>query len=179
MSRRRPNSSNRTGRQMPPRSEWTESDAAKLAAMETQMGGFDREIREVNSRVVGLERKVENSIAALAEKLETGLSVLANKISEKGSTNWLVIFTGIGVAVTVAGMIGYQALSPLDVRVNKLETNLVPRVEHDYRQSVENERFKLIEDWAKRLEAQRHNDLSAEIERLRRENSELKHPNSK
>lgn len=110
---------------------------AKIAALETSVGG------------------IKSDIASLVVTVRD----LANQIAQKGATNWGAIFSGAGVLVAVLGFIGNQALSPVrdavlenKERVRTLETNIVPRREHDHVWSEQSDFLRRLESRIDRLE---------------------------
>jgi hypothetical protein len=109
---------------------------------------FPAELAALEARVQGLERGVEG-VAREVRKI-------AERIDERGRTPWALIWSGLGVAATLIGVVGALVLRPVEEAQARLERRhaaitqeLVPRREHEERWRFEE---RIIERLENRLE---------------------------
>lgn len=140
---------------------------AKIATIETRVGGLEKGIADLASNTSaqfeGMRRDTTANLMALRHdqtaamaQVTEALRGVQNTVSERSRAPWGVIFSGLGVTITILIAIGGLAYTPilaaqskLEARVEKLDLELVPRVEHV-------ERWRQFErtadNWNRRLE---------------------------
>jgi hypothetical protein len=147
----------------------SDRSAADLVATSVRLGALENDFGELSDRFTALENKVESGMGSLAREFRSSLSALTTQIGERNRTPWGVIFAGAAVAATMVGMIGSQALSPIQSDLTKLKGEMVPRVEQEYRQKVAEDRYLRLETWLTRIDADHDREMTETIKRLRSE----------
>lgn len=143
------------------------------------MSGADpvKSFETLDVQVKALEgdvRDIKTSIASLGAEVRQALSNVTSQFAERQRTPWSPLIAGAGFLVTVLVLFGSQAMSPIQSDIRTLKDEVVPRVEHNYRQEATN---RLFEDINKRLDliqSRKYDDMNRQIERLESENSDLK-----
>lgn len=144
-----------------------------MGAIETKVGALDGDVKQINTRITSLETKFDNVADGLAHEFRAGLAQMAKQFSERGSTNWAVIFAGFGVVLSVLGFIGNQALAPVWSQVNELKSVVVPRTELEYGRATNMRRFDQLEERIDKMRDVRDKEQTAELDRSRRENERV------
>jgi hypothetical protein len=106
--------------------------ATKVAALDTKVSALDRDVRQINDRITGLETKFDNVATSLSHEFRDGLSLLTKQVSDRGSTKWSVIFAGLGVGLTVIGMIGTLVWYPVSTGLAEAKANIRRIEDRDY-----------------------------------------------
>jgi hypothetical protein len=90
----------------------------------------DVHLAALDQRVTGLEQGIKDVV--------TAVSILSNEIRQGGKTQWPVIWSAVGVGISVLSLIGAMAYFPIreaqaDFRndLHRLDGEMVPRVEHE------------------------------------------------
>ncbi|WP_439398748.1 hypothetical protein ACRQ5Q_15250 [Bradyrhizobium sp. PMVTL-01] len=156
------------------RSNWPNEASAKVVALDTKVGMLDSDVKQIHARIDGLETKFINVADSLSHEFRSGLQSLTKSVTERGSTKWSVIFAGASVAVSVIIAIGGLAYLPVTTAINDLKANVVPRAEHEKFWRDTERHFDTNEAWLRRIDADRRQDQRDEIQRLQRENYELR-----
>jgi multidrug resistance efflux pump len=114
-------------------------------------GPVPAELAALEARVEGLERGVES----IAREIKN----LAVRIDERGRTPWALIWSGLGVAASLVGLVGALVLRPIDeaqARLDRVQAafaaELVPRREHQERWRQEERAIERLESRLDRLE---------------------------
>ncbi len=112
--------------------ERTRNSDASFAALAQQVAGIESDYRELKGAVVSLGAEFRSSFSTLAAKLD-----------DKAQTPWTVIFSGLGLILTVFTSIGVLAYLPVKNAIDDLKSEtrlareqIVPRVEHEQRWRV-------------------------------------------
>lgn len=133
-------------------------------AFDVRVGTLESEVQEVKTSIAGLHGKIDSSVGALAQEFRNALSGLSAQLTERSKTPWAVIFAGAAVAVSVIAGFGHQALSPMQADISLVKSELVPRVEHDYRAKVEDQRLERIERMIDIIEQRRYEETIRKYE---------------
>jgi hypothetical protein len=143
-------------------------------------------------------RDIKTSIASLGAEVRQALTNVTSQFASQQRTPWLTIGSVGALVITVLGFMGQQTLNPLQSDIKIVKEELVPRVEHNYREAAASARFSKLEEQSfpkdeaifrysvndkriTQLEADfrvaqqhRNDDLTKTIDRLESENRELK-----
>jgi hypothetical protein len=114
-------------------------------------------------------RDIKTSITNLAAEVRSALGSVSSQFAQTQKTPWVSIGSMGAILIAVLGFVGNQALFPITTDIKNIKDQLVPRVEHDYRQSVYNKFFDATESRLIRLEKTQIDDLQKTIENLRLE----------
>lgn len=148
---------------------FTFQDAARVIALDSKVSALDSDVRQINDRIGSLETKFDTAANSMAREFRSGLAAITQQINDGGSTQWGVIFTGMGVALTVLGMIGALVWYPVSSGLADLKGNIVPRAEHDRFYKDYERRMDGIEHRLSRNEDRLYDEMVKAIERLRTE----------
>lgn len=157
-----------------PRSGWTRDDAAQVVALDTKVQALDGDVKEIRTHLGQIERKFDSSIGIVVDKMDGQFATLQASIAEKGSTKWGVIWPALGVALSFAGMVGWQALDPLHSDIQYIKGNFVPRSEHERVWRNTENRFEGDETWIRRIDNEHRQEMRDDLARLERENYDLR-----
>lgn len=119
-------------------------------------------------------RDIKTSITNLGGEVRAALGAVTNQVALTQRTPWMSIGSVGALMIAVLSFVGSQALSPLQSDIRMLKEEIVPRVEHNYRQDTTNH---LIDELNKRmdeLQTMKYGELNKMIEHLELENRELK-----
>lgn len=147
---------------------------AETTALGVKVEALDTDIREVKDSILGLDTKIENAVSGLSREVRSAVDSLRTQFAERQRTPWVAVSGVAAVLVTIAGFIASQALSPLGVDIKAIKEVIVPRVEHDYRQAVINERFREIDQKIDQIQTRRYEELMKSHDRIDAELRELK-----
>lgn len=143
------------------------STFANVTALGVQVQALEGDVRELKDSVLGLDGKIDNAVSSLAQEFRTAVGGLSTQLHERQRTPWLIVFAGVSAVITVLGLFGSQALSPLQADIKQIKDQLVPRVEHDYRDHVMNDRFAAIDAELARIHQERYDEQRERINLLR------------
>lgn len=163
---------------------WNPDDSAKVASLEAKMGATDDNVKQLGVRLTGLESRFEEVASSLAQEFRRGLEGLSQNMSEKGSTKWGVIFSGLGVLLTFVIGLGTLAFIPINTGLNDIKAMIVPRTEFentikDIRERSEiaikdvKERITTTDGWLRRIDSDRRAETRDALLQLQRENAAL------
>lgn len=120
------------------------------------------QLAALDQRVTGLEQGIKDVV--------TAVSILSNEIRQGSKTQWPVIWSAMGVGLTMLGLVGVLVYRPVDTAVTDVKSRLiemdkeqVPRVEHEriwaYQERISNLNKEIaglkvnnLEDRVKRME---------------------------
>lgn len=119
-------------------------------------------------------RDIKTSIASLGAEVRQALANVTSQFAERQRTPWSPLIAGAGFLVTVLVLFGSQALSPMLADIKSLKEEIVPRVEHNYRADLQNERFKQVERAVEQIQGRRYDELLKSHDRIDMELRELK-----
>lgn len=160
---------------MPPNTpQGNESIEASYVALDVRARGVERDIGEVNDRLLGLDTKIDKGIAGLASEFRTSLASLTTQLSERNRTPWAVLIAAASLIIGALGIVGSQALSPVSGAVKALQDQIVPREEINYRSQVNDKRLTNIEADIRLIEQRRYDMMTRQLDRLETENRALK-----
>lgn len=74
----------------------------EIAALGEKVSGVEKDYQELKGVVVGLSREMRD-----------GFNLIHTKLDAQNRTPWIVIFSGFGVLLSVLGMVGWLAYSPI------------------------------------------------------------------
>jgi hypothetical protein len=132
-------------------------DLDNYGKLGVRVDNLEREIGEVNSRIGGLDSKLDRNQATLAAKIDT--------ISSQ-KPQWAVMIAGAGLIISVLGLFGSQALAPVQSDIKGLKASSVPRAEVEYRDAAHDRRLADAEAELRAIRERREIDLQKQIDRL-------------
>lgn len=151
------------------------------AALGIKVESLEGDVREVKDSILGLDAKIEKSISSLAHEVRASITAISNQFTEsqraaadRQRTPWGVLISGAMAIVAVLGIVGSQALTPLQTDIKALKEQIVPREEINFRSEVANRRFSAIEADITRIEQREYDRLQGTIRDLTLENHELR-----
>jgi len=95
---------------------------ATIATLETKVAALELGQADLKRTLLDLDSKVDQSIAGLATRVESSLSSLASKIEARNTTQWPVLFSGLGVVLTILSLLGAMAYLPIQRDTSRLDT---------------------------------------------------------
>lgn len=115
------------------------------------MSGTDgiKSFETLDVQVKALEgdvRDIKTSIASLGAEVRQALTNVTAQFSQQQKTPWLAIGSVGALVITVLAFIGQQTLNPLQSDIKTMKEELVPRVEHNYREAAATARFSKIDE---------------------------------
>lgn len=120
------------------------STAAHIARIEEQVKGAAEDNHNLRKEFIAFRQEMATSIADLGKTVSGAIDGLNRRFNERATVRWTPIFTGLGVAITFAGLLGAALYSPItsgmaDLKISQKEirTSIVPRVELQQRWAME------------------------------------------
>lgn len=115
------------------------------------MSGTDavKSFETLDVQVKALEgdvRDIKTSIASLGAEVRQALTNVTSQFAQQQRTPWLTIGSVGALVITILGFMGQQTLNPLQADIKMMKEELVPRVEHNYRELAAATRFSKIEE---------------------------------
>lgn len=144
----------------------TQAKPMDYAALGIKVEALEGDVREVKDSLLGLNSKFDNAVTSLSQEFRSAISALSNQFSERQRTPWGVLISGAMALVVVLGIVGSQAMSPLQADLKALKEQIVPREEINYRAEVANRRWTAIEAGIDQIQRRRNDELHDEIRRL-------------
>jgi hypothetical protein len=142
--------------------------------LDVQVRGLETDVRDLKDSVVGLNAKFDQAISSISHEVRTAIAGLTNQFTERQRTPWSPLIAGAGFLVTVLVIFGSQALSPMQADIKSLKEEIVPRVEHNYRTELQNERFARIDRQLEQIQTRRYDELMKSHDRIDSELRDLK-----
>jgi hypothetical protein len=93
-----------------------------VATLGAQVTSLERDYADQKRAIVALDNRIDTSISALGNKFESAISVLSNKIDARSTTQWPVLFSGLGVVLTILTILGTMAYLPISRDTGRLDT---------------------------------------------------------
>lgn len=152
----------------------TEGRHITMDALETKVGVLDNEVREVNTRLFNLDEKFDKVMTGFAEEFRAAITGLSAQFNERQKTPWGVLISGASVILAISITIGGLGISPIQSRIAKMEEDMVPRKEVEFRDKVAIDRINRLEDDLRVINKREQDRLVNQIDTLQRENSLLK-----
>jgi len=84
-----------------------------LDSIEVRISALDRDMTEFRTALIDLNKKFDQNFSEIAREFRASLQSLSAQVTERSKTPWTVIWSGIGVAVVIVGMIGAMFYGPL------------------------------------------------------------------
>jgi len=147
----------------------TQQKPMDYAALGIKVGALEDDVREVKDSILGLDAKIEKSITSLAHEVRTQLASLASQFNERQRTPWTVLIAATMAIISVLGIFGSQALSPIQSEIKLLKEQIVPRDEIAARSEANNRRIVNLENLADQLQRRRYEETREEMRRLQSE----------
>lgn len=117
----------------------------------------------------GEVRDIKTNISSLAGEVRSALNSLAAQFAQQQRTPWVAIGSILSVVLAIAGFMAYQTVNPITADIKMMKESLVPRVEHDYRQGVTNDRFHEIDKHIAQIQDRRYEEILNELRELKRQ----------
>lgn len=92
-----------------------------LATLGAQVTALDRDYGDLKKTLVALDTRLDTSISSLGNKFESSISALSNKIEARSTTQWPVLFSGLGVVLTILTVVGTMAYLPIQRDTTRLD----------------------------------------------------------
>jgi hypothetical protein len=119
-------------------------------------------------------RDIKTSITNLGAEVRSALSAVTTQFAQQQRTPWVAIGSIGALIIAVLSFIGSQALNPLQADIKSLKDEVVPRVEHNYRQAATDHLFDETTKRIDQIQSRLYDERSKLIDRLENENRELK-----
>lgn len=137
------------------------------AALGVKVETLESDFREVKTSIASLDGKIDRAISNLSQEVRSAMNTLHERFAEHNKTPWAAISGVGGVMIVIFGAFIGQALNPIWSDLKMVKDSMVPRVEHDYRQHVVDEKFHMLESY-------NHDEVLREVSRLEAENRYLR-----
>lgn len=144
------------------------------------MSGTDgiKSFETLDVQVKALEgdvRDIKTSITNLAGEVRSALAAVSSQFALTQRTPWMSIGSIGALVIAIMSFIGSQALNPLQADIKSLKEEIVPRVEHKYRQDTTDHLIDNVNRRLDEIQNKKYEELTKTIDRLESENRELKH----
>lgn len=146
------------------------------------MSGTDgiKSFETLDVQVKALEgdvRDIKTSIASLGAEVRQALTNVTSQFALQQRTPWMSIGSIGAVLIAVLSFIGSQALTPILSDIKILKEEVVPRVEHNFRQDAINRQFDEVNKRLDQSGNRKYDELTKTIDQLRDENRSLRSKN--
>lgn len=145
----------------------------KYDVLETRQVALEGDIRGLDNRIAALDDKFDKVMTGFAEEFRAAITSLSSQFNERQKTPWGVLLSGASVVLAICITIGSLGLSPIQTRMSKLEEDLIPRKEVEFRDRVLFDRLNELNTMVKEQSKQERDRVVAELENLKRENAAL------
>lgn len=119
-------------------------------------------------------RDIKTSITNLGAEVRSALTAVTSQFAQQQKTPWVSIGSVGALIIAVLSFIGSQALTPILSDIKSLKDEVVPRVEHNYRQAATDHLFDEVSKQLNLIQSRRYDDLTKTIDRLESENRDLR-----
>jgi hypothetical protein len=109
----------------PPNGNGTLATIATVSALSVKVDGIEADVRDLKGNVDSIDVKLDRAVASLGAEFRLQLGNLSKDIADRQRTPWAVIWTAIGVMLTIVAVFGSQALSPISRDIEALKQNSV------------------------------------------------------
>jgi hypothetical protein len=143
--------------------------------LDVQVKALEGDVRDIKTGMASLGAEIRQALASVSSQFTQQMSAVTSQVAQQQRTPWGSIGSIGAVLMTVIGFMVFQTITPLQADIKILKEEIVPRVEHNYRQESAN---RLFDDISKRLEQtqnRKYDDMTKTIDRLESENRELRH----
>lgn len=95
---------------------------ATIAALETKVSAFELNQARIERTILDLDSSFNSSITNLSNDFRAQLTALSTKLEAKNTTQWPVLFSGMGVVLTILSLLGAMAYLPIQRDTSRLDT---------------------------------------------------------
>lgn len=107
-----------------PDAPWENRFTSLESSVQKHQDRVDEDIKAVASEVRKTADNLRHDFGLAFDRLNSKIDAQSATMSERGRTNWLPIFSGAAVIITVLSLFGNQALKPVTEGQSKLEAGL-------------------------------------------------------
>lgn len=162
------------------------SDAVKsFETLDVQVKALEGDVRDIKTSIAGLGNEVRQAMASITSqftqqieatntKFASQMASLTTQFAQQQRTPWGSIGSVGGAVLALIGFMVFQTITPMQTDIKTLKEEIVPRVEHNYRQEATNRQFDEIERRLEQGQNRKYDEMSKTIDRLDSENRELK-----
>jgi hypothetical protein len=141
------------------------------------MSGTDgvKSFETLDVQVKALEgdvRDIKTSISNFSAEVRAALSAVTSQVANTQRTPWVSIGSIGSVLIAILGFMVYQTVTPMRDDIKSLKDEIVPRVEHNFRQDAVNHQFDEINRRFEKTESRKYDEMVKTIDQLE---LELKH----
>jgi hypothetical protein len=86
---------------------------AAYAVLEQQVVGLEKDVTDLGSSIVGLDRKMTEALSSLGGRMETAIASINAKLDEKSRTHWPTLIAAGSLLVVIMGSLGSLAYLPI------------------------------------------------------------------
>lgn len=119
-------------------------------------------------------RDIKTSFQNFAAEVRQALGSVTSQVATSQKTPWVSIGSIASVLIMILGFMVYQTVTPMREDIKALKEEVVPRVEHNFRQDATNRQFEEINRRFEKDETRKYDDMTKTIDQLQMENHELK-----
>jgi chaperonin cofactor prefoldin len=119
-------------------------------------------------------RDIKTSISNFSAEVRAALNAVTQQVASTQRTPWVSIGSVGGVLVLVLGFMVFQTVTPMQSDIKSMKDEIVPRVEHNFRQEATNLRFDELNRRLDQDQNRKYEEMTKAIERLESENRALR-----
>lgn len=144
------------------------SAVKSFETLDVQVKALEGDVRDIKIGLSNLGAEVRQALASVTTQF-------TQQFALQQQTPWGTIGSVGGILIAVVGFMVFQTITPMQSDIKNIKDELVPRVEHNFRQEATNQRFDEIIRRMDQFQNRKYDELNKEIEKLEIENRELKH----
>lgn len=142
--------------------------------LDVQVKALEGDVRDIKTGMASLGAEIRQALTSVSSQFTQQIAAVTSQVAQQQRTPWASIGSIGGVLILILGFMVFQTITPMQTNISLLQQEIVPRVEHNYRQDTTNRMF---DDIARRLDQtqnRKYDDMTKTIDRLESENRELR-----
>lgn len=135
------------------------------------MSGTDgiKSFETLDVQVKALEgdvRDIKTSISNFSAEVRQALGAVTAQVANTQRTPWVSIGSIGSVLIGILGFMVYQTVTPMRDDIKSLKEEIVPRVEHNFRQDAVNHQFDEINKRFEKTDSRKYDEMVKTIDHL-------------
>lgn len=94
------------------------------AVLEQQVIGLEKDVGDLSSSIVAMDRKISDGLNNIGTRLETAVSAIHTKLDERSKTHWPTLIAAGSLLVLIMGSLGTLAYMPIREKQDSLSTDV-------------------------------------------------------
>lgn len=142
--------------------------------LDVQVKALEGDVRDIKTGMASLGAEIRQALASVSSQFTQQMAAVTSQVAQQQRTPWGSIGSVGAVIMTIIGFMVFQTITPLQADIKILKEEIVPRVEHNYRQDTTNRSIDNVNKRLDEIQNRKYDDMTKTIDRLETENRALR-----